>query len=70
MGRFTFTAGHRRLSVEEAVTVLADYERRNQMIGPVVRRVLSWLLGWRYDGSPEARRRMAAQLPLIALYPA
>jgi hypothetical protein len=57
------------VGAEEAVTVFADYERRNRMIRPIVRRALSWLLGWRYDGSLESRRRMAAQLPMIALHP-
>ena len=60
--RRTFVADHRVLTLEEAVTVLADYEHRNRAIGPVVRRLLSWLLGWRYDGSPAARRRWPAQL--------
>ena len=69
VGRRTFTAGHRRVGAEEAVTVFADYERRNRMIRPIVRRALSWLLGWRYDGSLESRRRMVAQLPMIALHP-
>lgn len=67
VGRSTFAAEHRRLGIDEAVGVLADYERRNRMIRPVVRRALSWLLGWRYDGSDEARRRMAEQLPLVGL---
>jgi deazaflavin-dependent oxidoreductase (nitroreductase family) len=30
-------------------------------------RVLSWLVGWRYDGSDGARRRLAGELPLVAL---
>lgn len=70
VGRCTFAADHRRLGVAEAIDVFADYERRNRAIGPVVRSGLSWLLGWRYDGSVAARRRMAEQLPMIALRPA
>jgi deazaflavin-dependent oxidoreductase (nitroreductase family) len=70
VGRRTFPAEHRRLDVAEAIDVFADYERRNRAIRPVVRSALSWLLGWRYDGSVEARRRMAEQLPMIALRPA
>jgi deazaflavin-dependent oxidoreductase (nitroreductase family) len=69
VGRATFRAAHRRLDVDEAVTVFAEYERRNRLIGPILRRVLSWLLGWHYDGSPDARRRIAEQLPLVALRP-
>jgi deazaflavin-dependent oxidoreductase (nitroreductase family) len=69
VGRATFRAEHRMLGTDEAVAVFAEYERRNRVIAPIVRRVLSWLLGWHYDGSPEARRRMAGQLPLVALRP-
>jgi deazaflavin-dependent oxidoreductase (nitroreductase family) len=69
VGRATFQAEHRRLGLDEAVAVFAEYERRNRVIGPILRRVLSWLLGWHYDGSPDARRRMAEQLPLVALRP-
>jgi hypothetical protein len=49
--------------------VLADYERRNRWIAPLVRWVLSRLVGWRYDGSDDARRRLAGQLPLVAFQP-
>lgn len=69
VGRRTFAADHRRLDIAEAVDVFADYERRHRAFGPVVRRALSWLLGWRYDGSAGARQRMAEQLPVIALRP-
>jgi deazaflavin-dependent oxidoreductase (nitroreductase family) len=69
VGRRTFVAGHRRLDREEAFAAMADYERRNQAVGPLVRRVLSWLLGWHYDGSVAARRRLVEQLPLVALRP-
>jgi deazaflavin-dependent oxidoreductase (nitroreductase family) len=70
VGRSTFAARHRRLTVEEAVAVFAADERSHRALGPVLRRVLSRLLGWPYDGSAEARRRMAGQLPLVALHPA
>lgn len=70
LGRSTFPAEARRLGTDEAVAVFAAYERRNRVIGPILRRVLSWLLRWPYDGSPAARRRMVEQLPLIALRPA
>jgi deazaflavin-dependent oxidoreductase (nitroreductase family) len=69
VGRRTFPVEHRRLELDEALGVFADYERRNRAAGPILRRVLSWLLGWRYDGSPDARVRMAEQLPLIAFRP-
>lgn len=69
VGRSRFGAAHRRLDFAEAESVLADYERRNRMITPILRPILSWLLGWRYDGSAEARGRMVRQLPLVALTP-
>jgi len=63
-----FTAAFRVLDEDEAVSVIAGYERRSWFIAPVVRAVLSRLLGWRY-GSDAARRRLARQLPLIAFRP-
>jgi len=68
-GRQRFEPVHRRLAEAEAMTVVADYERRNRWIGPVIRPVLSRLLGWRYDGTNTARRRMVRQLPLVAIRP-
>ena len=50
--------------------MLTDYERRNRWVMPVIRRALSWLVGWRYDGSDEARRRLVGQLPFVAFRPA
>jgi deazaflavin-dependent oxidoreductase (nitroreductase family) len=70
VGRRQFAAQHRVLPESEVVTVLADYERRHRWATPVLRRVLTRLLGWRYDGSAEARARLARQLPLVALRPA
>lgn len=70
VSRRRFQPVHRELEEREAVAVLADYERRNRWMTPVVRRVLSWLTGWRYDGSEGARRRLAAELPILALRPA
>ncbi len=61
-----FIAAHRFLDEEEAMRVLTGYQRRNWLIGPIIRGVLSRLVGWRYDGSTSARRRLVAQLPLIA----
>jgi len=70
VGRRTFVADHRRLDREEAFAVMAAYERRNRMIGPVLRKALSWLLGWCYDGSVASRWRLVGQLPMVALRPA
>ena len=69
IGRSSFTATHRMVPVEEAMAVFAAYERRNRLASPVVRLVLSRLLGWRYDGTDSARRRAAAQLPSVAFRP-
>ncbi|MGH2893506.1 MAG: nitroreductase family deazaflavin-dependent oxidoreductase [Solirubrobacteraceae bacterium] len=65
-----FEATHRRLSLGDASAVLADYERGNRLVAPVIHRLLSWLAGWPYDGSEPARRRLVAQLPIIGLRPA
>ncbi|HEX5968203.1 MAG TPA: hypothetical protein VFY88_07005 [Intrasporangium sp.] len=40
------------------------------MVRPIVNRVLSTLGGWGYDGSFEARRRLAETLPFVAFRPA
>jgi hypothetical protein len=39
---------------------MAAYERRNRWIAPMVHCALSWLVGWRYDGSETARQRRVA----------
>jgi hypothetical protein len=38
-------------------------------VAPVVRRVLSWLVGWSYDGGDDARRRLVRELPLVEFRP-
>jgi deazaflavin-dependent oxidoreductase (nitroreductase family) len=69
VGSQRFRATHRRLDADEAVRVVAGYEHRHRVAAPIIRTVLSKLLGWRYDGSDAARRRLVAQLPLIAFRP-
>jgi len=64
-----FRASHRFLEEHEAVEVMRHYERRNRFIAPVVRRGLSWILGWEYHGSDADRCRLVRQLPLIAFRP-
>ena len=66
IGSQRFIAAHRFLDEQEAVQVIAGYEQRNWVIAPIIRSVLSRLLGWRYNGSTSDRRRLAKQLPLIA----
>jgi deazaflavin-dependent oxidoreductase (nitroreductase family) len=69
VGANHFQASHRFLSEEEAVNVVSNYELRNRFMAPLVRWVLSRLLGWRYRGSDNERRRLVGQLPLIAFRP-
>jgi deazaflavin-dependent oxidoreductase (nitroreductase family) len=69
LGRSRFRPAHRVLDPDEAVAAITAFERRNRLVMPVVRRVLGWLAGWPYDSSPEARRRLAEQLPIVALRP-
>ncbi len=59
----------RVLGTEEAMDVIAGYERRNRLAAPLLRSVLGRLLGWPYDGSASARRRLVEQLPLVAFRP-
>ena len=35
----------------------------------MVHAVLSRLVGWRYDGTPDTRARLVRELPLIAFSP-
>jgi hypothetical protein len=57
------------LEPDAAATVLYDYERRNGLIAPILRLVISRLVGWRYDQSPSARHPVAEQLPFVELRP-
>jgi deazaflavin-dependent oxidoreductase (nitroreductase family) len=65
-----FRARYRFLGEDEAVEAFRDYERRNRLVYPVLRYVLSRLLGWRYSGSETDIRKAVAQLPLVAFRPA
>jgi hypothetical protein len=69
LGARQFNATHRFLVEEEAISVVRNYERRNWFVAPIVRWVLSRLLGWRYSGSDSDRRRLVKQLPLLAFRP-
>ncbi|MDJ0322703.1 nitroreductase family deazaflavin-dependent oxidoreductase [Cryobacterium sp. PH31-AA6] len=70
IGSSRFVPAVRRLGLDEAQKVFEHYERHSGLPRRLVRRVLSRLLGWRYDGSPEGRRRVVEQLPLIGFRPA
>jgi deazaflavin-dependent oxidoreductase (nitroreductase family) len=69
VGRVTFAAQHHVLEADTAVAVLADYERRNRLARPVLRRVLSVLVGRPYRGTAADRRHAVTMLPLVALRP-
>jgi deazaflavin-dependent oxidoreductase (nitroreductase family) len=69
VGRHRFAPQHRVIDETEAAAVVVDYERRNRWIIPVIRRLLTTLVGWRYDGSEIARQRLVRQLPVVAFRP-
>ena len=69
IGRDRFPQVYRTLGSVEACAVLADYERYNRWAAPVIRRVLTWLVGWDYDDSTDARQRLARELPVVAFRP-
>lgn len=60
-----FVATHRFLGEEEAMKVIEGYERRNRRIVPVVRKGFSWLVGWKYRGGEEDRRKFVRQIALL-----
>ena len=70
IGRERFKPSYRVLDPGEAVAVLAGYERRNRYLAPILRRVLSWLVGWHYDGTPAKRLQLVSELPMVAFRPA
>ena len=69
IGHSFFAGSYRLLGPEEAMGVLADYERANILVRPLVRAVLGHLGQGRFDGSDAARRRLAYQLPMVAFRP-
>ena len=66
-GRRRFRAVYRELGEPEAAAVLAEYERRNRWVRPLVHGMLRWLVGWPYDGSQGARERLVRELPVLVL---
>ncbi|MEO8969576.1 MAG: nitroreductase family deazaflavin-dependent oxidoreductase [Solirubrobacteraceae bacterium] len=67
IGNERFRPAYRELKPMEAVQAIGDYERRHRLLSPIVRAMLSALIGWRYDGSLGARRRVVSERPIIAL---
>lgn len=70
IGNERFRPDYRELAPAEASAVLDRYERRNRLIAPILRVVLSRLVGWRYDGSAPARERLVTERPILAFRPA
>lgn len=70
VARRRFCPVQRVLDEPEAIAVLSAYERRHRWAAPVLHRLLGWLVGWRYDGSDDARQRFVRELPLVAFRPA
>ncbi len=64
-----FVAAYRFLDAREAIGVVEGYERRNRIMAPLIRLVLSRLLGWSYRSSDSDRARLVTQLPLVAFRP-
>ena len=68
-GTRKYEAKWRELDIDEAASVMAAYERRNRLIAPITRRILSGVVGWRYDGSEDTRRTLVAEMPILAFTP-
>ena len=69
IGRDRFGAEVRLLPLDEAMAALRSYERRHPLLRPIIHPMLSRLAGWHVDGSPQARRRLAQELPMVAFRP-
>lgn len=69
IGRRRFRPEHRELGEGEAVAVLTGYGRRHPLVAPLLPHLLTWLVGWRYDGSEAAARRLVRERPIIAFRP-
>lgn len=67
--RHHFIPEVRFLDSAEASHILANYERRNRLIAPVIKHVLGSLAGFDYDGTNTSRRRLVETLPLVGLRP-
>jgi deazaflavin-dependent oxidoreductase (nitroreductase family) len=70
IGAHRYKAQYRLLGEAEAAQVFREYERKNHLMYPILRYVLSRLLNWQYHGSDADVRNLVSQLPLIAFRPA
>ncbi len=69
VGRRRFIPACRILDEDAARQVLVSYERRYRRVSWILRRILTKLVGWRYDGGVAAHNRLVRQLPMVALRP-
>lgn len=69
IGRDRFAPNVRVLGTDEASQVLARYERRNRIVAPIIRRMLSKTSGIDYDGSASSRSELVEALPIVAFRP-
>lgn len=69
IGHDRFRPCHRMLTPEQASNALAEYERRNRRLVPIIRWLLSRLVGWRYDGSAQSRLALVSALPVVGFRP-
>lgn len=70
VARERFSPAYRELGEQEAIDALAHYEHDHHWAAPMIRRALTWLVGWDYDASPSARLRLVREVPLLAFRPA
>jgi deazaflavin-dependent oxidoreductase (nitroreductase family) len=70
LGRGPRCAEHEVLPLEDAERMIGRYERRHRLATPVLRRALSAMVGWRYEGTDDQRRRLVEQLPVVRFTPA
>lgn len=68
-GHGPYRVNYRLLETEEAVSVLADYERRIRLVRPLAGWVLGRLAAFDYDGTDSDHRRLVETLPLVAFTP-
>lgn len=66
IGGARFRPELREVGAEEAIAVLAEYERRYRLLRPLVQAILARLSGMPYDGSEPSRRQAAEALPMLA----
>lgn len=70
VGTRRFHARYRLVPPDEAAEVLGRYEHRNRYMRPVINRMLGYMVGRPYDGTPDAQRRLVEELPMVAFRPA